>query len=348
VLGAITVNTVTPLDNVLAFVPWSVRVRSALGVLWDYFGLLNVPLVLGADYSYAQVPLIGSWTSPRCLAGLALVMVGTVVLLRDRRPAVTFAVALLFASLALTVNVLFPIGTVKGERLLYFPSVGWAILVAYAGDRCMRQPRQRALVMGLLVVTTAVFAARTWTRNWDWTDNATLYRSMVRSAPNSAKSRYNFGFALQQEEADAAAIVQFKRALEIYPFGGGAGSPLGIGIIYDKHGLTDRAIEWYEKALEIAPGFDKANTNLCRALLVERRFPAAARACRRGLRYKPTDANLLKGLGESLVGAGEIDKGIAVLRRSLALNHDDHELRTRLEQLETAGLGANEPAVMRP
>src|SRR5262249_29950122 len=133
-----------------------------------------------------------------------------------------------------------------------------------------------------------------------------------------------------------AAMAQFHRALEIYPFGGGAGSALGIGIIYDKHGFTDRAIEWYEKALEIEAGFGKAHTNLCRALLGEWRFAAAARACRRGLRCEPTDANLLKGLGESLVGAGEIDKGIAVLHRSLALNRQDHELQTRLALLEAA------------
>ena len=346
-LGAMTIDTVTALDNVLAFVPWSVRVRSAVGVLWDYFGLLNVPLVLGADYSYAQVPLIRSWLDARFLAGLALVGAGVVALVRDRRPAVTFAVALLFASLALTTNVFFPIGTVKGERLLYFPSVGWAILVAYAGDCWARQPRQRLLVVSVLAVAAALFAARTWTRNWDWVDNAALYRSMVRSAPNSAKSRYDLGFALQQEESDAAAIVQFKRALEIYPYGGGAGSPLGIGIIYDKHGLPDKAIEWYEKALAIEPGFDKAHTNLCRALLEEDRFSAAARACRRGLRYKPSDANLLKGLGESLVGTGEVDKGLAVLRRSLALNPGDHELRTRVERLESAAREADEREAMR-
>src|SRR5262249_19846307 len=149
----LTVNTVTPLDNVLAFVPWPVRVRSAFGVLWDYFGLLLVPLVLGADYSYAQVPIIGGWTSPRLLGGLTLVIGSVLVLARDRRPVVTFAVATMLAGLALTSNVLFPIGTIKGERLLYLPSVGWVILAAYAVDHYARQPRYRLLVWILLATT---------------------------------------------------------------------------------------------------------------------------------------------------------------------------------------------------
>src|SRR5262249_29871776 len=47
VVGGLGASTVTALDNPLAFVPAAVRVRSALGVLWDYFALLNFPLVLG-------------------------------------------------------------------------------------------------------------------------------------------------------------------------------------------------------------------------------------------------------------------------------------------------------------
>ena len=31
-------NGMSPLDNALGFVPWAVRVRSALAVMWDYFG----------------------------------------------------------------------------------------------------------------------------------------------------------------------------------------------------------------------------------------------------------------------------------------------------------------------
>jgi protein O-mannosyl-transferase len=336
VVGGLQVNTVTPLDNPLAFVPASIRVRSAVGVLWDYFTLLNFPLVLGADYSFAQVPIVASWADPRWLGGLGLLLGAAVVLVRDRCAGTTFAVALAAGALSLTSNILFPIGTVKGERLLYLPSVGWVLIAAYALDHLLRHERYRRLAAGICLTVIACFAGRTWARNWDWTDNPTLYRSLVRSAPNSAKSRYNLGVAFQQENADAAAIEQFRRALDIYPWGGGAGSALGIGIIYEKWGRTDEAIEWYQKALDIEPDFGKAHTNLCRTFLGLEQFKRAVGACRRGLRYEPADANILKGLGESLIGLGEVEKGMAVLRRSLALNQDDQELRVRIAQLETA------------
>ncbi|HEX7407427.1 MAG TPA: tetratricopeptide repeat protein [Candidatus Binatia bacterium] len=345
VVGGLMVNTPTPLDNALAFVPWSIRVRSALGILWDYFGLLNFPLVLAADYSYAQVHIIDTWTTPRFVAGLALGVAAGCVIVRDRRPAITFAVAFPFVALSLTSNLLFPVGTIKAERLLYFPSVGWALLVAFGFDHLTRVQRYRPIIIGLLAILVGAFALRTWTRNSDWLDDATLYRSMVRSAPNSAKAHYNMGVAFQKEGADAAAIAEFRRALEIYPYDAGAGAPLGIGISYEKQGRMDQAIEWYKKALDLEPELGGAHTNLCRALLRERRFDEAATACRRGLRYSPSDANLLKWLGASLVGAGEMGKGVAVWRRSLALNEQDEELRDRLAQLESASAGSDQRVV---
>lgn len=332
VVGKLHVDTVTPLDNVLAFVPSGVRVRSALGVFWDYFGLLNVPLILAADYSYAQVPIVTSWTEPRFLAGTALLLGAILAACLSRRPALTFAFLSPFVALSLTANMLFPIGTPKAERLLYFPSVGWALLIAYALDRCIHVTRLRTAAVAALSIVIAGFAVRTWERNWDWQDNLTLYRSMARTAPRSAKARYNLGVALQKEGTYLAAAAQFQEALAIYPQAEGAA--LGIGYAFERTGRVDKAIEWYERALTIAPWFGDAHTNLCHVLFSNDRYSEAVVACRKGLRYRPTDANLLKGLGGSLAGIGETEKAVQVLRRSLRLNERDNELKIYLAKLE--------------
>lgn len=331
-LGGVPADRLTPLDNALGFVPWTVRVRSALGVLWDYFGLLNVPFVLSADYSYNQVPLVDSWFDPRCLAGLLLLCVATVVAVRARRPPVGFVVAFPFITLLLTANLLFPIGTVKAERLLYLPSVGWTLLAALAFEEARRRPRYRRIATVALVLVMSAFSGRTWARNEDWQDNLALFASTARSAPHSAKAQYNFGTALQGAGASAAAVAQYERALSIASWNEGAA--FGIGIAYEKMGRPDDAAGWYRKALERAPDFREAHTNLCRVLLNNERFLAAASACRNGLRHEPADANLLKGLGASLLALGETDKGIEVLRRSLALNTSDRELQIYVAQLE--------------
>jgi len=330
----IPVGRLAPLDNVLGFVPALPRIKSALGVLWDYFGLLNVPLALSADYSYNQVPIIESWLNPRCLAGLLLLSAATLATLCSRRPSVQFTVALPFVALLLTANVLFPIGTVKAERFLYLPSVGWALLVALGFDLLLRTPRYRFVGKLVLVAVVVGFSARTWLRNGDWRNNRTLFESMAHSAPRSAKARYNFGVALQDEGALAAAVAEYEEALAIASWTEGAA--FGIGVSSEKSGHTAEAIQWYRQALEIAPDYDDAHTNLCHVLFDSGQFAAAATACRTGLRYKPADANLLKGLGASLVALGDTDKGLELLRRSLALNTRDHELQIYVARLERA------------
>jgi len=221
---------------------------------------------------------------------------------------------------------------VKAERLLYLPSVGWALAVAYAGDQLLRRPRYRPVALGTLAIVLVSFSTRTWARNPDWTDNLTLYRNMALTAPDSAKARYNLGVALEKQGAHDAAIVQFRQALALYPWAEGAA--LGIGYALQNRGAVDAAILWYEKALDIAPGLSEAHTDLCSAYLTKKRLDAAGMACRNGLRYDPTDANLLKGLGLSLVASGVIDEGIEVLQRSVALNQSDDGLRTYVAQLQ--------------
>ncbi len=340
VVGAVSAPLpIKPLNNMLAFVGWDVRLPSAIAILWDYCRLLSFPLVLSADYSYDQVPLVHAWTDPRLLGGIGLIA-GALALTRHPCPAVRFAAAFPFIALALTANVLFPIGTIKAERLLYVPSVGWVLLVAYALDRMVAAPHlRRAATLGLVLVI-AVLSARTWERNGDWQDDLALYRSMARAAPDSAKAVHDLGVVLQRQGAQPAAIAQFERALSIYPY---PESAFGVALSYAKEGQVDEAARWYGKALAIAPDFDKAHTNLCYLLWEHRRFADAVQACREALRYTPTDGNLLKLLGFSFIGTGKTDAGVEVLRRALIVGGADDELRQYVEQLASVRAAADPP-----
>jgi hypothetical protein len=336
VIGVATMPNVTNrLNNVLIFVPWPVRIASALGVLWDYFGLLNVPMVLAADYSYNQVPVIRSWTDLRLLAGLGIVIAGALLAARHRASAVRFAAAFPLVTLSLTANIVVAIGTVKAERLLYLPSIGWVLLVAYSLDHLLRNRRFRWATMAALCLMIALFGARTWIRNWDWKDNATLFRSMVVGAPWSAKARFNWGAVLEHEEGnDDGALLQYRRALDIYPVPEAA---LAVGTIYERKGRLGEALMWYEKSLEFAPGFWAAHEHLCSLLVRQKQFARAEVACRRGLRYTPGNEFLLARVGVSLVGRGTRDEGIDILRHCLTINPDDTALRAYLSQLEMSG-----------
>jgi Flp pilus assembly protein TadD len=333
VIGTLTLpDRPLPLDNVLAYTPAMVRIRTAFAVLSDYASLLAMPIVLSADYSWRAVSPVSSWFSLRPLLGLGLVVGSIVLFLRSgrRNPALGVLAIFPLVTLSLASNLVIPIGTVKAERLLYLPSVGCALLAASLLQGL--RPKRAWLQAAVVALIAIAFAARTWARNLDWQNNLTLFQAAVEAEPESAKAHHNLGVTLQELGRADEANIQFREALRVFP--GYAESAFCIGQIYQAKGLDNGAISWYRKALAIAPSNPRANENLCSLLLRRNDYAAAEAACRHGLRFAPADAGLLKGVGASLLGLGDQARGVAVLRRSLALNPDDQELRSALAHLE--------------
>lgn len=301
------------LDNPLAHVDTATRLRTATLVLWDYLAMLVAPVRLSADYSFNQVPLALTWLEPRfwiaagLLGSLATVALG----LFRRRPEVTVAAALFAIPLALTANLLFPIGTIKAERLLYLPSAGACLaagwLLAWLSDS--RARTAATVVVSLL----ALLAARTWVRNADWHDEQTLYAAAVRIAPESAKAHHNLAVALQRAGDYDDAIAHYHRALTIYP--DYAAAAFGIGHIATLRGNDDEAAHWYLAALRRDEHFAKAHLQL--GLLYERRrdYPAAQSAFAAGLASEPDDPLLLVNLAAVRLSQGDRWGARALLAR---------------------------------
>jgi hypothetical protein len=147
--------------------------------------LLAWPLRLSC---FAQIALargsLANW-----IAWTAVVAVAAIAAIRYRRQgSAFFLAAFAFVTLLPASNLLFPIGTIMAERLLYLPAIAFAGSLAagvYAGLRRFRRPNLAPVVLG---VVTALFAARTLVRNLDWQNDLTLASSTVRVSPNSFKA----------------------------------------------------------------------------------------------------------------------------------------------------------------
>jgi len=78
---------------------------------------------LSPDYSYPQLLVSAPWMAGGAL--LALLGLGAIWWIWRRRDAeLLWGASFLIAAGALTSNVLFPIGTILAERLVYLPSLG--------------------------------------------------------------------------------------------------------------------------------------------------------------------------------------------------------------------------------
>lgn len=328
--GTLTLgDDVSWLDNPLAHTPALVRAGTATVVLFDSLAQLVVPWHLAADYSFDQVPLVESPADPRLLLALATLTALALLFwrLRRRAPAAAAGVLFFLASISLTSNFLFAIGTIRGERLLYLPSVGFAIAVGALLAPVLRRHRQWApAALGVLV---AVLAARTWVRNADWASDLTLFTATVETSPYSAKAHHNLGAALAEEGRHAEAALAFRQALQLHPEYEDAA--FGIARMYELRGMTAGALRWYERTLEIDPRHVNAFLNRGAIHYNRGDLPEAAETFRAGLAVAPEDPRLITAVGFVHLAEGKVAEARAAFEEAQRRAPDDPEPRRGLQ-----------------
>src|SRR5262249_59369370 len=106
--------------------------------------------------------------------------------LYTRRDAWSIAGAIYFAGFAVTSNLLFPIGTIMGERLAYLPSVGFCLAAALLWTSLLKW--QQAPARAVLIVAVVALSARTFVRNRDWRGNFALFSPTLPGVPPRPKN----------------------------------------------------------------------------------------------------------------------------------------------------------------
>jgi len=308
------------IDNPLAQAGLRERILTALTVQFDYLRLHFWPLGLSSDYSFDQIPLAATPFAPRIigLAGLGLAAVGAAWWRRRSEPAWLFAVisyALLFS---LTANVLFPIGTIMGERLAYSPSLAVCLGLGLAAHAMRRAwGRWTAIVpVGVLLI----FVGLTVERNRTWKDWSSYVTAQTRSAPQSAKAHYNMAVLLFERgdlEGSEASCLQ---ATSIFP--GYAEAWDRLGRVFAERADHPRAVAAYLQATEIHSGFAAAWEHLADARLAAGEFGPAAQSFERAIELRPDAARLHHGLGLALQRSGRLDEAAQAYRRAIELGPD--------------------------
>jgi tetratricopeptide (TPR) repeat protein len=175
-------------DNPIVGADFIIRRLTALKVIAEYFRLMAWPAHLSADYSWAQIPLsyisVEDWVTG--MAVLAIIP-ATVFLYRWNRGAFFFF-CVGMAWLAPSANILFPIGTIMAERLLYLPALGLIACVVPPICAIVERVGLAKYAPALLCVLTAALAARTWVRNADWKDDMSIATASVLTSPRSFKT----------------------------------------------------------------------------------------------------------------------------------------------------------------
>jgi tetratricopeptide (TPR) repeat protein len=206
-------------ENPLHQASFAARLCTAPDLLLRYARLLAWPWTLSVDYSFDQVPVLTSPFALRALLGLALLLAALVAAAVSfrRRGFVFPALAIVLLALGPVLNVVALTGTMMAERLLYLPSVGFAILAGAVIAAWWRHSAWPALAWSFPVLLVFFYAVRTPVRNLDWKSELTIFSAATRASPRSAKAWFDRANAAAKERKDQLSIECFQKALEIKP-----------------------------------------------------------------------------------------------------------------------------------
>lgn len=310
-------------ENPLAPLKPGPRAANACAVLLRYLGRMALPLRLSSDesaWSFARLTPRDAlfWVAPALVAALAIASLSR---LRSRSPS---ALGFLFLALAFlpTANLLFPTGTIFGERLAYLPSAGFCIVLGswIAGSADPPGPR-RAAALGAIVL---LFGARTIVRNPVWASDETLFANMVRVSPRSAKAHYDFAYMSAENGRKRLALEHYVRATEIYP--GYWDAWAGKGRVERELGDLGASEKSYARSLALVPTYENGFFGLGMAREGRGDRAGALDAYRRGLHANPQSLPLAYRMA-LVLSAQRRPNALFAWRRALAIEPDSLPVR---------------------
>lgn len=258
------------IENPLLGLPFSERLLPAIKVIGDYLVLTIAPVHQSADYSQTREQLFSAVYSPSGAFSLAIVIIFILLALRLRKHSYSLGALWFFVAFALTANVIAPIGTIMGERLIFTPLIGASIF--FVGALTHILPSRVAFTQILLSFMVALFAFKTSERIHIWTNNSRLFSQLYIDRPQSAKVYYLAAVESYIEYANSeGAEKNLRRALEIFPDYLLA-QRLMADIMLERKDYG-RAVYWYKRILTSYPEQEDVRNNLAK---IEAAFSAQA------------------------------------------------------------------------
>jgi protein O-mannosyl-transferase len=190
--------------------------RTQLNVIAHYLSLAFWPQYLTLDYY--DWPIAHNWTQVN--PGGWLVAVGLVIfiVLFWLKPWLGFLGAWFFLTLAPSSSVI-PIFTeIAAEQRMYLPLIAIVALVvigAWTLFSIAKAGRWFAVLTAATLIT--IFTVRTIMRNAEYRNPHTIWADNVDQRPLNPRAHFNLGYTLIEQGNPAAAIPEFRAALNLAP-----------------------------------------------------------------------------------------------------------------------------------
>jgi hypothetical protein len=273
-------NNATMVENPLKFMPTEMRVKNAIALIPFGVSKILFPVSLSYDYSYNQLKPVGSWLDWRVVLGVGMILASGVRLLwfglpkramtkkestefdTDNSILLVVGMMMFWGPILITGNILFPIGTIFGERLWFMPSLGVVMILVFFIQE-MRLlwfglPKRAMTIVFILI--SILFAGRTVMRNLDWLSQERLFLHDAQYVTQSVMAQNNAAAMYLMKRNLTGAKILMEEASEIYPKYPELLNNWGLYYLWT--GKPEDASKKFEECLVARPGNGLCQGNL--------------------------------------------------------------------------------------
>ena len=321
------------------------RFATAVLILGIYLKLLFFPHPLIFDRSFSDIPIV-SFSNWKFIASmLVFSSLFIIALIRfSKKDGIAFAILYFFATISIFSNIFMIIGTSYGERLMYLPSLGFCLAVAFLLSKLFSADNadkiitlkdfvlMNAKTFSFVAVIFLLYAFKTESRNVVWKDNYTLFSNDVRLAPNSTRTHYYLGNLLAKPEnlgrKDSlvqqltldTAIAELKKSVEIYPAFADPYNQLGVA--YYRRKNIDEAFNNYSKALQYNPTNATYHSNIGTLYFEKGDYQNSLNAFKKAVELDPNYTEGLANLGSVYGMLKDYDNALKFLHQCIKTSPD--------------------------
>lgn len=331
------------IDNMVANMSSpAVKIATTLKLCGLYLWKMVVPHPLSHDYSLHEISQSNFadwrvWASVVAYVGMGVyALIGL-----KKRAFLSFAILFFLATFSLYSNLIVTIGTHFGERLLFLPSLGFAMAVGYGLwylgtktsnvlDAAARfQPAKAIIPLGILVVVAVSYSFKTLERAAEWEDEIVLFDADRKNAPNSSRTHFRYGRSLMTQRLEETknpearqrllkdAIGALTDAVAIVPTYAEAQGELGLA--WARLGVEDSAAAHYDIALEWSPTNYTVLNNYGSIYFNRQDFPKAKEYFALAVQYNPRYIEALGNLASVNGAMGNYQVAIDYFKQALEL-----------------------------
>jgi tetratricopeptide (TPR) repeat protein len=201
------------------------------------------------------------------------------------------------------------------DRYVYLPSIGFFVIVVWAGaEWAGRHPAVKLLVP----LAGAALVAATWVEIQYWKDTRTLFGRAMEVTVNNYMAMTLVGTAEEENGERNDAIRLYRQALACKPKYPEAHFFLGRAL--EAKGQTAEAMSEYRQALRLRPDFDTAHIMFGLLLAKEKKFDEAISHYQAALKTDPNSAAAQSNWGIALMQQGRWQESIAHYEQALRLD----------------------------